>query len=107
MRLGVWVLAFVVTGCGPTVPLAPTEAVEKVSVLAMPSDVVAFIEAREVCEHFMGEFVGDPAIDGPRGINQQIEAACVGLDERLAALKLKYFNDAATMAVLSGYEPLY
>ncbi|MBP6116781.1 MAG: hypothetical protein KBC57_06010 [Neisseriaceae bacterium] len=83
-------------------------AVESTVVSAQqPADVVEFIEARDTCGHFMGEFVGDPAIDEPRGINQQIEAACQGLDERLAALKALHQHDAAIMAVLNEYEPLY
>ncbi len=74
---------------------------------ALPPAVVAFVESRDACEHLMGEFVGDPEIDGPRGINQQIEAACIGLDERLTALKAKHQADAAAMAVLNEYELLY
>lgn len=103
-------------GPGPSaVPLGRTEAMaledaaEEVTLEAasLPPAVVAFIEARDTCEHLMGEFVGDPAIDEPRGINQQIEAACMGLDERLAALKAKHQHEAAIMAALSEYESLY
>lgn len=73
----------------------------------LPADVAQFIEARETCEHFLGEFVGDPAIDGPRGINQQIDEACVGLDEQLLALNEKHQHNKVVVAALAEFEPLY
>ncbi|MBP6563130.1 MAG: hypothetical protein KA214_06640 [Neisseriaceae bacterium] len=102
-----WILA--VMGCTPVAEQTGTGQAETVVVAAatepqggakVPADVAEYLEARDTCTHFLGEFAGDPAVDGPRGINQQIEAACTGLDERLAALQARYQDNAAVTAML-------
>jgi len=69
---------------------------------ALPPDVAAFVERRDLCDHFRGE---DP-YDEERAafLKENIERYCTGTDAELARLKDKYSGDKAVMDILNGYE---
>ena len=66
-------------------------------------DVAAFLDRREMCDHFRGEISGEP---GKRN-DELIESAnkyCTGTDAQLKALKTRYAGDPAVMAKLNELE---
>lgn len=70
--------------------------------LDYPADIEAFIDRREICDHFRGE----DAYDAERGrfLAQQTEESCTGTDSELVRLKDKYKNDNAIMQLLERFE---
>jgi len=60
---------------------------------AFPQDVLDFIEKREACDHFRGEYSGDPEIDQGRKLYEQLDFYCPGTDKELFDLKTKYGNN--------------
>lgn len=69
-----------------------------------PQDVTDFIDRREACDHFRGEYSGEPEIDEGRNLYAQLEENCKGTDQQLSDLKKKYKNNAAVMEQLNEYE---
>ena len=73
-----------------------------------PADVRAFVDDRDLCDHFRGEPwpEGDSAEDRARRqeIVEGVRTACAGTDRRLDALKHRYRDDQGVMRVLAGYE---
>ena len=73
-----------------------------------PADFRAFVDDRDLCDHFRGEPwpEGDTAEDRARRqeIVEGVRTACAGTDRRLDALKRRYRDDPAIMRALSGYE---
>jgi len=69
---------------------------------ALPADVSAFIENRDLCDHFRGEAPYDE--ERRQFIENSITELCTGTDAWLAALKLKYFGNALVQSALAGYE---
>ena len=69
---------------------------------ALPTDVIAFLERRVLCEHFLGE---EP-YDGERRqfLARSIEATCRGTDAALAALRERYRDDAPVLERLGEFE---
>lgn len=67
-----------------------------------PPDVAAFIERRDLCDHFRGEDPFDE--ERRRFLQQQTLQLCVGTDQRLAALKKAYRLNSAITAKLNAYE---
>ena len=84
------------------------------SVLALAScatqqgtkDVDNFVSRRELCEHMRGE-LPDPGGDPERlkEVPDGIEKTCTGTDAELKALKVRYADSPAVMAILNSYEP--
>jgi hypothetical protein len=71
---------------------------------AYPADVLAFLDARANCEHWLGE--PDFSEARRREIASAVEETCTGLDTRLEALRLAHAGDAATRELLAALEPL-
>lgn len=68
----------------------------------LPADVRVFVDRREQCEHWRGEYSEDEARIAE--INAKACAACLGTDAQLARLRKKYAADAGAKAALAKYE---
>jgi hypothetical protein len=72
-----------------------------------PSDVVNFVKDRDDCDTLRGD-IPDPEEGISKAdmddIIRNVNKACHGTDERLAALKQKYSSHPAIMQKLSSYE---
>ena len=67
-----------------------------------PKEVTAFIEKRDLCDHFRGE---DPYDEERRiFLYKNIAKLCTGSDQELATLKNKYSNNPYVLEKLSVYE---
>jgi hypothetical protein len=68
----------------------------------LPLDVRRYIERREGCDHWRGEFSPDPVR------SRQIEAGkrkeCTGGDRELDRLRRKYHRTPGVLAALSDYD---
>ena len=66
-----------------------------------PSDVSAFIEERDLCDHFRSE----PRYDKERTefLLKNITKFCTGTDAKLLKLKTKYKNNKSIIKALSYY----
>lgn len=68
----------------------------------LPSDVSAFVEKRDLCDHFRGE---EPYDEERREfLIKNITKLCTGTDNELARLKEKYKDNSAITEKLSSYE---
>lgn len=68
----------------------------------LPADVQAFVEQRDLCDHFRGE---EPYDEERRlFLEQNMIELCTGSDGQLAALKQKYRGNEAVQSALAGYE---
>ncbi len=69
---------------------------------SLPSDVTAFIERREACDHFRGE----EGYDAQRikFLNTAMARTCTGSDARLRKLRAKYANASSVIAALEHYD---
>lgn len=68
----------------------------------LPAEVTAFVEQRDLCDHFRGE---DPYDEERRQfLDRNIVELCTGTDEKLAVLKRKYQDNEAVRSALAGYE---
>jgi hypothetical protein len=67
-----------------------------------PKEVAAFLEKRDLCDHFRGE----PPYDEERRIfiQKNMVELCTGSDQDLANLKTKYRNNPTVLKKLSIYE---
>lgn len=75
----------------------------------VPTDIVAFIDARNACDHWRGESWPEVG-DDPEGIRKKqifdgIRSSCTGTDKHLSALKATYANDPHVMQLLGEYDP--
>jgi hypothetical protein len=74
----------------------------------LPSDVRAFVDRRNGCDHFRGEpwDLGDDAEVKERRefIFRQINTLCRGTDRQLARLQKKYAKNNEVVKKLAGYE---
>jgi hypothetical protein len=69
----------------------------------LPRDIAQFMERRDACDHFRGE---EPYDAGRRKLlEDKTRQLCTGTDRKLAALKLKYKNQAKVLVKLNEYEP--
>lgn len=74
----------------------------------LPSDVRAFIDKRDGCDHFRGEPWDpgdDPLVKDRREfILENINKLCTGTDKQLTELREKYRNNSAVIERLRQYE---
>lgn len=69
-----------------------------------PQDVSVFLEKRDLCQHFVDEFSGDPEIDNARNLNAELDKYCKGTDQELARLKSKYKDNTSILKKLEIYD---
>ncbi len=69
----------------------------------LPRDVAAFLERRQGCDHWRGEYSEDK--ERRSEINANACTLCAGTDARLASLKRKYDGNADVKAALGYLEP--
>ena len=67
-----------------------------------PPDVASFIERRDGCDHFRGEYPYDE--ERRKFLRQNILELCVGTDRQLALLKKRHRDNKAVIAKLDEYE---
>ena len=89
----------VIPTSGPS-PSATPDA--KPTTVALPADVVSFRAKRDECDHFRGEEPADEA--RADFLEKALARTCTGTDAALAALKKRYADQPAVMAVLSNYD---
>ena len=68
----------------------------------MTNDVDAFMQRREMCDHFRGEDAYNQA--RAKEIDAGVKEYCTGTDKELEGLKAKYAKDPKVMDELGGYE---
>ena len=68
----------------------------------LPKDVSNFIEQREACDHWRGEYGYDE--DRQTDIDTAVCETCVGTDQRLAKLKQKYQGKKEVLNKLDAIE---
>ena len=69
---------------------------------ALPKDVSSFLELRESCDHWRGEYGYDK--ERQADINWSICQSCSGTDAKLAKLKHKYKNQENILTKLNELE---
>lgn len=68
------------------------------------SDLSAFFERRDNCDHFRGEIPDDMASERGKEVERALHEYCSGTDAELQRLKERYANNATVMARLATYE---
>lgn len=68
----------------------------------LPKDVSNFIEQREACDHWRGEYGYDE--ERQTDIDAAVCETCVGTDQRLAKLKQKYQGKKEIVNKLNEFE---
>lgn len=68
----------------------------------LPKDVSSFIEQREACDHWRGEYGDDE--ERQAEIDMAVCETCVGTDKRLATLKRKYKAKQGIITRLNEFE---
>lgn len=69
---------------------------------ALPKDVAHFVEQREACDHWRGEYGYDE--ERQADIDAAVCETCVGTDQRLAKLKQKYQGKKEILSKLDEFE---
>ncbi|MET3925893.1 hypothetical protein [Devosia sp. 2618] len=69
---------------------------------ALPGEVRAFIEKRDICDHFRGEEAYDA--ERAKQIDEALALNCTGTDAELARLRSEFAGDAAIIGALADYE---
>ncbi len=68
----------------------------------LPREVSSFIEERELCNHFRGEYPYNE--ERKRFLKKNIIDLCTDTDKKLAQLKRKYKDNPGIIKSLSGFE---
>jgi hypothetical protein len=68
-------------------------------------DLATFLQRRDLCEHFRGEFADPPDPERQREIDHGLAQYCTGTDAQLAQLKQRYRDDPAITKQLAAFEP--
>lgn len=69
----------------------------------LPTEVSSFIDQREACDHWRGEYGYDE--ERQADIDYAVCQSCVGTDARLAKLKQKYLGKNEVLKRLEEFEP--
>ena len=70
----------------------------------LPSDVAKYVEQREGCDHFRGEFPDPPDEQRMKEIEREIRKLCTGTDKKLERLKRKYARNQVVLKRLNEFE---
>lgn len=104
-------IALLLVGCGKTDTAAPTPPARpptpapngsSTAAASLPSEVTAFKERRDACDHFRGEEAYDAA--RAKELAAKLDTYCHGTDQELATLRSRYAGDANVISALKGYE---
>lgn len=68
----------------------------------LPPAVQRFVERRQGCDHWRGEYSEDPP--RRRQIERGVSVACTGTDRELKRLRRVYRRDASVLAALKDFE---
>jgi hypothetical protein len=71
---------------------------------ALPDDVVRFVEQREACDHFRGEFPDPPDPERSAEVLKMILEFCTGTDARLAELRARHLANSSAIKRLNDFE---
>ena len=68
----------------------------------LPADVAQFVQRRDLCDHFRGEY----PFDAQRRafLAMRLREFCTGTDRQLEALRAKYKDNEDVMSKLNTYE---
>lgn len=73
-----------------------------------PADVRAFLDDRDLCDHFRGEPWPESDSETDRARRRQLihgmKTTCAGTDHRLTELRIRYREVAAIQQLLSQFE---
>jgi hypothetical protein len=70
---------------------------------SLPKEVAGFVERRESCDHWRGEYGYDE--ERQRDIDWSMCQTCAGTDSELLRLKRKYSTNAQVLEKLNEFEP--
>jgi hypothetical protein len=70
----------------------------------LPADVASYVEQREGCDHFRGEFPDPPDKQRMREVEREIRKLCTGTDKKLDRLKRKYSTNQTVLKRLNEFE---
>lgn len=68
-----------------------------------PKDINVLVEQIELCQHFLGEISGEPALDQARNLNADLEKYCTNLDQKRDKLREKYRHFPHIINKLNSY----
>ena len=71
--------------------------------VGLPIDVERFIEQRDGCDHFRGEYPYDD--ERRKFMQRNLQELCTGTDKTLAQLRKKYKTRPDVIDKLNDYEP--
>jgi hypothetical protein len=74
------------------------------SAAQLPNDVRKFLERRETCDHFRGEFDSHLTEREVRQLNTQLKRWCTGTDKALKHLKKKYAANPSVLTKLADLD---
>ncbi len=92
MKIRLSVLGLLFCTCLPVLATSP-----------FPADVTKFVEQRDGCDHFRGEYPYDE--ERAQFLQKNLKELCTGTDKKLAQLKKKYKTRSDIINKLSDYEP--
>lgn len=70
----------------------------------LPGDVSAFVERRNICDHFRGEHTGGASRARDAQVNEASTKYCSGTDLELARLRKTYAQNPQVILALSKFE---
>lgn len=79
-------------------------AISACATVETPQEVSAFIERRDLCDHFRGEIPDPEQVEAMRETLRQIDRYCTGTDAALASLRARYGSDSRVMEKLDRYD---
>ncbi|MCX7284977.1 MAG: hypothetical protein NTX28_13180 [Novosphingobium sp.] len=68
----------------------------------LPAEVAAFIERRDMCDHFRGEEAYDQ--ERKAFLDRKLEETCKGTDAALKSIRRKYRDDPGVISALWDYD---
>ena len=69
-----------------------------------PAEVKAFIERREICDHFRGEFTGGSSPERDAAVILEQKKYCGNSDRDLETLRKKFEKNPEILSALAKYE---
>ena len=86
----------------PLLLIIPCIGVASEQNIELPQDVSTFIEERDLCDHFRGEYPYDE--ERRKFLEKNLIELCTGTDKKLSDLKRKYKDNPYVTKRLFAYE---